>query len=963
MNQVNLARLSHDVVQNTYKELHALLDSLGDVQPEEKREKLLAFLLQIHHRFARLLVAVRWYFSYSAFHNSAQVTRELATRRSNVPTLDADTLWMVSNVSRGAAAQSSAIAEAAEVLGASSVFDRIPRVIEASIGKDARKIAKQLDSESSDDDLQSEVKERLRVATRLAVSNSLPEGVKIIKFGVPPNATAIRIGIKGAWTADVLLDRLQVDNARLHLLRFAISVDTDPDASSPLRSKYQNRERGLLLPKDIMRPLREMIHDRMGWIADETGNKENRMKNILTTLAKALSNECCAKISMDHIRSQLSALMLQKSWRSYGLSLSGVGSQAGDNVPVVIRLWPGSHMKGSISTSCGDSDAPLDPNGRIVHIKTSPEAWSRDEKFDLDLRSINMESLILQVCQARAVKELKHIQEMCTTFLPKIVQTQVVSTSPASVTLLVKVDAAPTVGFEICLRSGGLRVYLYRSVPLAAASVDSVTARELKHATWSGNRFFRETVLMFNAVKNVINKVLTTLRIYASTFNANFGGFGTSSSWPPGPAIRENQKFEKAGIHILPPFTPLERKRPRTFLTVNYADKELSAAEENVLRQANKRRRLPRVAYTRSSDGCAFVDGNKTLEIPSNALGESLQLTASRIATFAESRQKVALILQVSRLLKELENLKLAVPTDEMSLIRTPHNVSVMLKTRPIQCTDAHVSLSEDGRWAVQLTVTNEIFDDNNFPGFTLSYSARNRRLTFTYPTLSPASISCFTTDLARARVAAALAMGLSDNSRYYKVLKKLPTHVELETCGLHLTCGRDKSRISFRSIPEKPILSRELLPLLEEVLSAAGPDMTTALPSFMETAIPLAVALEEAAPKDPKGYKIRFHNALLARISVVSKSKKVVYTLELDVRRGRGLAVMSDVARIAALRTPDGNAAHRSQTKPIPIWDAVRNSLTSNRSARSVLSGCGIAMDVTLLKKLLPTLIKNLEK
>lgn len=386
MAEAPLSRLTHDVVQDTYRALHALLDSLSETAPPDRPKRLLDFFMNMRHRFARLLVIVRWFMSYSAFHGSANATRDLAFNHANTYTMDADTLYYALTTLRRFNTPPCALADASHILASSNYLFRLPRIIESSIGINVatsphmksvpllaapetetapgeqrpsklerptlkRNAADMVDTDENDDDVvvyeddddddddvdddddddvTEEALERLKLHTRRVVNDHLPRGVCIIREGVAPKGVAVRIGVPKAWSADVILDSLPPQTAScIRLLSFRILVDGSPDAPTLMHSRQRAKERALPLAKYHVSPLREMLDDRMRWACIVNPADPNppsfakRMRAALHSLSSALSLEFCGAMTMAHVREQVGALMMSRTWRDSELTASG----------------------------------------------------------------------------------------------------------------------------------------------------------------------------------------------------------------------------------------------------------------------------------------------------------------------------------------------------------------------------------------------------------------------------------------------------------------------------------------------------------------------------------------------------------------------------------------------------------------------------------------------------------------
>lgn len=625
MNDVPLSRLTHDIVQNTYKDLHALLDSLGDASPSERNERLIDFLLNARHRFARLLVSVRWFMSYSAFHGSAQMTRQMASSRSDVYTYDADGLFNVSQAAKAASSLPSALAEAAEILGPSGILRRLPRVIESSIGLGIRPASakgkkglqslptgeKQSDiasgnhadnlksegskspsrddndygsTDDSDGDVATEAIERLRATVHRVVVDNLPPGVRVLDSGVSGNDAAIRIGVPGAWIVDIVLDGLKEEAKALRVLTQEINVDGHPDAPTGMHYRRKARdakERALPLRQEQSTPLRALINDCMYLTAvslPEEWSESDRIKRVLRALVLLMSLECCAGIAMAHIRSQAGALLTSRGWKESGLTATGRWQEERRKNPkCTLNYWPRSHLRASVSFSPAkvqdensfNPDKDTKAITTIIDIKHNPPLPGRGLEVALCLGSLNVEESVLHCGRLRAQNELVPIAIQCNDkFKADGVSARVVSSGKTCESVIVKFGYNEgAVVFNMSLTSGGFSVTPrgFIASELEANREATLSARQ---AIWKGEKFFPKSEALWSSVEPIVKEFSRVARLGAVARCVLGGGGDVFSTWPPGVANVENSGLKGDGTMILPPFTTAERKRPRAFISL-----------------------------------------------------------------------------------------------------------------------------------------------------------------------------------------------------------------------------------------------------------------------------------------------------------------------------------------------------------------------------------------------------------
>lgn len=626
MNDVPLARLTHDIVQNTYKDLHALLDSLGDASPSERKKRLVDFVLKARHRFARLLVSVRWFMSYSAFHGSAQMTRQMASSRSDVYTYDADGLYNVSQAAKAASSLPSALAEAAEILGPSGILRRLPRVIESSIGldihSDTLKRKKALpaptaeatqsgtsvgnkagiitsgesdyssgvdsDGDSSadggDGDVATEAIRRLRATVLRVVVDNLPQGTRVLGSGAVGNDVAVRIGVPGAWNVDVVLDGLKEEAKALRVLTQEINIDGHPDAPTGMHHRRKARdakERVLPLRQEHSVPLRASINDRLYLTAmslpDEL-SESDRMKRVLRILALVMSLECCAGVAMAHIRSQAGALLMARGWKESGLTVTGRWQEERRKNPkCTLNYWRRSHSRASVSFSAArvqdeqvlNHDEDAKAITRIIDIKHEPPLPGRGLGVQLKLGSLNVEEAVLYYARLRAQNDLAPIADRCNDKFKKDgVLANVVSGGKTCESILVKFgynDGA--VMFNLSLTSGG-----YFVTPRGFIASELETNRDatnpLRQAIWKGEKFFSRSEAIWDSFEPIVKDCSRMARLEAVARGVLGGGGDVISTWPPGVTYVENSGPVKDNSMIVPPFTIAERNSPRGFVSL-----------------------------------------------------------------------------------------------------------------------------------------------------------------------------------------------------------------------------------------------------------------------------------------------------------------------------------------------------------------------------------------------------------
>lgn len=967
MNDVPLDRLTHDIVQNAYKDLHALLDSLSDLAPEDRTSKLLDFTMKTRHRYARLTVAVRWFMSYSAFHDSARAARELALNRSGVFQTNADVLCHISAFVKSAALHHTAVQEAAEVFGASAFFARIPRVIETGIGLDLSANAHELrDSEKdflkSSKELTAEATERLRAVTRYAVSSILPAGVCIMASAVNVHDDpCVRVGIPGAWTGDIVLNSLKADEAYFRLLRFNIIVDAHPDAPGDLHVPWREREAAFAL-REHREALRQMLEDRMAFEANhaqQSGDSENRLRKSMCSLVEAMSYDCAGKLALDHVRAQASALLMQNAWKPAGLALSGVGSQAADDRPVRLRYWQKSYMKSALSVVMRNEVSSEKWDGTILHVEHE-NATEKNLPSSVRVRSVYMEGLLLDTCRARAANELERLRKLCTAHLPEHVSAHVMVRNGTSAVLGISFDGHGLgLSFGISSVSGAYTMRVLGTTLLARHGSESKAVVFRKHV-WEGERFFIRGLRDANkAVLDLIHRAFELLRVRSAMTSSCAIGAGALPKWPPGPASVEAPEETSSGRRVLPPLMPLDKKRPNRFLSLVSVAQDDDEVYIHPGSSAAKRARSLPMHYSLSASGDAFIEGRRPEGIKVPEWSHGLLGSASRMADWAEIRHAVLLRMRRDNLLRELEDFKLASAIDGDYSLRSPYYCPLKIKTSPLELDGAALALLDNEAWQIQLTLTDDIFDEDPLRGRIICYSSKRRLLTYTYSTVSRQTLKRFAMDLLRTRTTAALLQAFSDtDSTQYKVATRFPLYIQVKAHGILFSVGTSGyGLVQVDATPAFSTLSTHVIPFMEEVLQASGKEMGQTLSGLLELSVPVANMLHSLVRKAPAISRVKFSTALRARLIIMVKSHKRPCALEVDMTRGSDKIVLSDYQRY--MIHSQKNAAATQQAIPIPNWEGAVNGLVAKGFAEKGASSAAVQVPMRTLAQCLVAILK----
>lgn len=1013
MAEVALSRLTHDVVQNTYKELLALLDSLSDAPADEKRQRFLDFLLTSRHRFARLLVSVRWFMSYSAFHSSAQVTHNMALTRSQTYTYDADRLHEIRGISHFAAALPPALPQAAEILGASRFFNRLPRIIENSIGLDlAHSHSKSArnpppansstidakhppadqsgDSSSSvDEDITKEAVERLTVTARRVITDCLPSGVSIIQPDNNQPSLPLRVGVPDVWSADIFLTSLKETEAQIIVHAIQLCVDGHPDVPTVIRSTRRSMERPVPLRTvnqyELRNYLNQRIQLRLGLVPPES-TFDQRMKLSLRSLSLATSVECCGALVMSHVRAQGVAMMNSLRWRVAGLNIEGRFADPKKKQPIYMSYWPKSHLRASVTFRTLKSVDESDPEKsaaaiqRVIDIRHEPALPARNANVTLRVASIDLQKLLITSGRLRAVHELESIIARCRTYFDDCVSLKIVPRGPTSIALAVNFnggDACLVIGFS--LMSGGIFAAVYGLIQ-SLLSQKRELGEGLNNSLWTGERFFKKgTDGVWAVVKVLVNECKTLVELYARMRSVWASGGGAMMGWPPGQANveRPTMRVGETTKRINAPLAMIERKRPRSFMTLGSVacdSEDWMVGGENGERKRAKGQNGAGLNFC-VSDELLFFEARASNGLMSPSEYEGGGNSGRGMAALAELRHDVDWRVRRDALLNVLLKHNIIMSWTHEGGGDKVYEANVQLRMMPIVIEKAVVRVLGEGGWRLRLTLKEDIFADTRFAhGLESSYYAKRRILDFCYMTMSKTDMRSCAREVMRARTAATIASGLKGPNKDFKVLEQTHRQVMVEAHGLLLNVGLGMTGIEIDTWPVNEFLRVKLLPLVEELLGESRKDMGKVFNGLLRLSLPMGLQLEQVMAVDGIVKHVKFLTVLRARMVMVVKQKdgKVAYGLDVDLRKADGSVVLSDAERVRKLKAASlghpGNSGSEGGSGGmdllvIPIWETILSKMVSKGFAKAMNERSGMQIDLQLLAKVMIPITRSMTR
>lgn len=602
---VALSRLVNDVAQETYKDLHATMDTLGDAELEVRRTKMLDYAMRTRHRIVRLLACVQWWGDYSAFHCSATEVRDASVARVANIELTADALWETAHTVRGASATAPSLVAAAQLLGGEALFQCLPQLIENAAGLDVPLLPSvDLKPWNEKDDLVL----NLGTRTREFVRDGLPTGCAVLQWRVPPRDAAVRIGVANVWDVDVIADGLNQSEAILRVLRVGIHVGSDEDAVGPLRrrsvagarlKRLKSEHRSLCSPEEEER-LRNLLEERMylaGLVkvsASPTGNDvekaensdegalesgvetsggskdednhKSRIRSMLLALHNCMSYDIAAAFVMVHVRAQAAALQAHPIWRSCSLGVDGTSKSADPWSPVVIKYWTNLIRPSSVVVAPPAFDEDSSMEGVILAEHSPPVLGKTFPQLRLSM--VNIETLLLQSMELRARDLLRELSSFCEN--DGLIEPNAYQLSHTRRSTLV-LNLVPNGGVEvsIVLPSGAVRLNAYGSCAPCGEQAD--ISGSFKFAE---DRVFYSLRDMQVHVKEFMQRVKKSTVSVITARNGQAGDLGVLCRCPPGLASAgaKSEVRESMLLADSAPFATLQPQAVNSFLSLRHVE-------------------------------------------------------------------------------------------------------------------------------------------------------------------------------------------------------------------------------------------------------------------------------------------------------------------------------------------------------------------------------------------------------
>jgi Mediator complex subunit MED14 len=973
---VPLSRLVHDSVQAAYKDLHATMDTLGETKGEKKRLKLLDYAVRTRHRITRLLVAVRWFMDYSAFHQSATIARDSSLARASMYVESADMLWGTAQTTRMAQSVPIVVPPAAEVMMGDGMFARIPKLIETVIDLDLD----ELSVDSAGEYRGRDATVRLGTVTRQSVLENLPKTAVVIAWRVAPGDSAVRIGHPGVWHADIILDGLLPGDSFFRILRLSVDISADPSAGGPMRAVHRGANASPssrnLLSLDEVAGLRQLIEDRMYWAvesesySEETRIADSRGRKMLEALVGVMECEICAQFAMDHVRAQSSWLQLDRAWGSCGLQVDGISHLSDSDSPVVISYWGKSLSPSSVTIrpKLHDSSANLETANGILHVVHDPPLLGVKE-LTVDITAIDVERFLLRIARARAHKLIAGLRTTCAGIPLEAVKGRIGNSSTQAVSARIAPGCCMLVSISLKTGCWSLRVL--------GACASAAGGRVLQ---WSGTRQFSSMNDLSEAVSKSFGDVVAFMRRKMVLRRACAIDLCGMEHYAPGAmSVERLLSPVSPQSDFFSPLLALERYKPRNFLAIDIVESrpESAKAEESIdavtvddgdaanpgtasgqsLKRTimgdelgvvrAKRRRTCGMDFGLSEESVKSDSGNMETASPS-----ALALFVCHWADIEARRRRDELL----RMFMELD----VITGADGDTTSSPFRTSLHVSAEPLPVLAMDLQVHGDESWEIRLTLLTDLLDDSPLPDGRVRYLSASQTLVFRYSTVSKNAVRHFQHDLMRARAAGILITGILDcKLGSFKVQRRTPSCIELRVHDLRVIVGFVKDGFEIVFEPSKVVLEQHFAPLAEELLNSARHIAGSVLAGLIETSLPIAIAIDRAMPEDAKLWKVAFSSCLRARV-VLRGAADIAHALDVDGRVGGGNVMIIDYAR--ALTLSADAAAKRNAVgvnyKPLPRWDALIERLVSTKDGQGKHSGSAVVIPMSILAKVLYVIV-----
>ena len=937
--------------------------------------------------------------SYSAFHNSATTTNQLAALRSNVMTLDADILWNVSNIVNGCALIGAELIDASTILSGRG-YSQLPRCVADVIGlkNDSDQSDEEDHSDQHDSDhekhphendmqidsktdhkmltkqnkltqpsltstlsLEEEAIQRLHSSTIHLVTSNLPTGVRLIDCSQKSTNTpraALTIGVPNCWTADVILDSLKLDSAILVLLSFSILVGTHPDASSEMRAYTHSNHRNLVMGSFRTTSIRQMFQDRIAWRADQLKDvdKDKRAAEMLQVLCQAISFQCCGRLAMSHLRAQAATLTKRQYWRADDFHLDGHLGDMKPTVELKIAYWLRSrNLKGMVTIRARDTlEEGISVGERdilsIVHNTTPVQ-----ETPALDMKSLHLKAFVSDLLQVRATDALVDlIADVKKRFDESPIEISIRRSGKELVSAVISSSVyGPILEFSISLRSGGFRV---RNVSFLKQQTDIRCQywNNLQRLLWTGDRFFSSRENPVDILHELISCHIDLLKCQTKrrcSSLANLDANYINECLPKKCNAKKRVKTEA----VLDKTVGEENKSP---VAVTKATKspptENPAKRRKVVSTTDKFFIDPSAFHNWHHESGKRDEGEMSIE--DEEIRKLAACEASEMAQFAEYLHGKKLSARRSTCLEKLSRLDLHSRRKDISK-KSPYITPINVDMKPLDVDGSALILYGERGFRISMVLSKHPFDEIPF-STNMRFHPKSKLLILDCQSADDSATENVFRNLSTIKTSADIIGGLKRRpKKEVVILHKTPSLVKLKANRINVDVSIYGNSVKIEVGRENSIIRDQLLRYLEEVVNGADVDKGERLADLLDISLLLGLALQASAPKDPKRFRVRFSTPLQVRFVIAGANSKT-HAMDIDARMGNGQVLLIDVARALASHSPTRPA--RTNFQPIPIWESMLAALQTQRYGTIMHNGAAINLNKVALARVLAKAVES---
>lgn len=592
------------------------------IQDDATRKQLiLQYAIHTRHKFARLLVAVRWLRQHGRLIEQTILADNAADDNTSALKHVVESLWNAHALSNSTALPKPAVAPAVDLLTSPKSSPHIqaslqPHLHEKRLLSDISHVTNSNSVNPSSSKPQSSslgsvspsVTDRLAVATRNCIRESLLHlgYLRVLSWRSGIADVCVTVGVPTLWSADISLDSLDPESAHFRVHSLDLLLRNNPDAALTTPKKPT--------PYQIA-VLRRMADDRMIAAVNASNsmaknNSLNATCVMLCALRDMMMYDVCAPLAMDYLRAQALALSLGP-WKQY-VQVTGAASDTPRSQPLVIKYWLThrnesclsltevqqtpqtlqSHISSPQSTGSLQTDIDVNCMERppacvmCAHQPTLPgmvELGGSQPAFVLQNNSLDIEQLLLSSIRTRirarlyslsqyfdkqhtqlgidrACVVLSNVKRNCT-------DGPVQSVSNYEDVLSIQFGKHGHTGMQVRIfnMTGATRIR-----PYGAASLPLPVQRGRDVHLWNGAQFFESDAKEMLAVRLAFEAVRARVKLNASARSVCALDIGVSNTLPPGTAsVAATASPDRAASQLVPPFAPLERRAPRRFLTLS----------------------------------------------------------------------------------------------------------------------------------------------------------------------------------------------------------------------------------------------------------------------------------------------------------------------------------------------------------------------------------------------------------